>query len=173
MRSIDVESDSYLDTRFVVAAAVNGSHHSIAAHQEWLRLVSTRRSVYFSSFLRVEVTQALFRMGANPARLPADVRARYILDRWEHDFLIRHRWMVQGIEAFETLLATFAEVYELPVTTEIWQHSVPIMAHYRLWSIDAVHVATAQMIGIRNFITCDLGFGRVDGLHVILVRDQS
>lgn len=173
MRTTTTNADSYLDSSFVAAAMVTGSHHSVEAHQEWQRLVQSRHAVYFSSILRVEVTQAIFRMGANPTRLPADNRTQNGLDRWDRDFMIRHRWMVQGIDAFETIRATFAEVYELRVTPDIWRHSVPIMAHDRLRSIDAVHVATAQFAGVRDFITCDEGFQRVDGLNVTLVRDNS
>lgn len=166
-------TDAYLDTSFVIAATISGTHHASAAREFQMHLANWNTRNYFSGILRIEVSQALLRIGSNPARLASAVRSRFILGRWDQDILTRHRWMAHGVNEFESMLLRLYQVYELPISLDIWQRSVSIMAHYRLHSIDAIHVATAQTIGVRNFVTCDADFRRVDGLNVILVRDQT
>lgn len=171
--SVDFQGDTYLDASFVVAAMIAGSHHAAASHEFAARLSESRSHVHFSTILPIEISQALFRMGANPIRLSPDVRSQFLLDRWEHDFLTRHRWMAYGIDKFNEFQRGFAHVYEYPLSLDTWRRSVSIMSHYQLRSIDAIHVATAQTIGVRDFVTCDAGFRRVDGLNVILIRDTQ
>jgi predicted nucleic acid-binding protein len=166
-----VPDDIYVDTNIVVAAIIAGSDNASSAQQFCTALADTRSRIYFSQIIRLEISQAILRLAASPARLPIEIRERYRLERWNVDFLVRHRWMVHGVREFERLCGEFFHVYEYPFDEEIWLRSVHIMSHYRLHSLDAIHVATAQHLGIRDFATSDADFRRVDNLHCHLIRD--
>lgn len=168
-----IPSDIYLDTNILVAAIVSGSDNSTSAREYCMHLVTTRSNVYYSKIVRLEVSQAILRLATSATRLPADIRDRHGLDRWDFDFLVRHRWMEYGIREFERIRSDFAHVYEYPFDDEIWRRSIHIMSHYRLRSLDAIHVATAQQLGIGDFATSDADFRRIDNLNVTLIRDPA
>ena len=166
-----IPSDIYLDTSTLVAAIVTGSDDSRSASQYCKRLVEAETNVYFSKIVRLEVSQAILRIATSAIRLPKETRDRHRLDRWDFDFLVRHQWMEHGIREFERIRSDFAHVYEYPFDDEIWRRSIYIMSHYRLRSLDAIHVATAQQLGTRYFATSDADFRRIDDLNVLLIRD--
>lgn len=166
-----VPDDVYVDTSVIVAAMVNGSHYSQESRRFCTRLALDGSRVYFSQISRIEVSQAVARMASNPGRLDPDVRSAYGLDRWDMDFMVRNRWMSTMTGSFDTIVDEFAASFEVPFDSDIWRRSIPVMAHYRMRSMDAIHVASARSLGVRALATNDDHFRRVDGLNVILVRD--
>ncbi len=80
--------------------------------------------------------------------------------------------MSAGMQKFDAFLNRFDEVAELPFHTRIWEESVEIMARDQLKSLDAAHIATARVYGLRHFATLDSDFSRVQDLRVWLIRDR-
>lgn len=163
--------DLYLDTSVVLAAIMPGSTNAEACAEFCSRLSAQRSRVAFSQSLTIELSQAIRKTATRKDRVEPVVRTRYELERWETDVLVRRRWMDRGIERFKTLLATFAEVVELPFDERIWLQSIDLMVEHFLQAHDAVHAATARTYGLRGFATTDADFVRVTGLDVILLRD--
>jgi predicted nucleic acid-binding protein len=165
--------DVYLDTSVVVAAIMAGSANSLACIAFCESIAIHGNPVAFSQTLRVELSQAIRKLATRRDRLRPDTRERFQLDRWETDVLVRRRWMSHGIERFRSLLATFAEVVELPFDSGIWERSIDLMVDHFLQSHDAVHAATATAYGLNSFATTDADFARVAQLDVILLRDEA
>jgi len=131
--------------------------------------------VFFSQIARYELAHLAWCL-ASPAdrrQLPTDIIQSYGLDYWESNMLVRQRWLNTVNQDFETLLSMFQEVYEIPIRERYWANALNIMSYYNLRSYDALHLATARDLRIRDFATCDRQFESVDNLDLILVRDQT
>jgi predicted nucleic acid-binding protein len=76
------------------------------------------------------------------------------------------------LRQFDAFFTQFAETWEVPYRQRSWTQSVGIMALRQLRSLDAIHVAIAQDIGVTDFATTDDHFRRIGGLRVWLLRDQ-
>ena len=160
----------YLDTSVIVGAIVTGAPHANACSVfcNWLAARDSR--VYFSQVLRLELSQALRHLATRHQQLPQSVQQQYQLDQWGTSAPVRERWLALGITQFQALLGRFTEVIELPFRLSTWSQSVDIMAREGLQSLDAVHVATAQEHGLRDFATVDADFQRIPRLRVRLIR---
>lgn len=167
-----VPADIYLDTSVVVAAIVPGVPDSAASGQFCARLGSQRSNVYFSHLVRIEFAQALRNL-VTRRQLPAQIRHRFQLDLWETNVLIRQRWFTEGTRRFDAFLEQFGEWFEIDSQHRIWQRGLEIMAVHQLRAVDAIHVATAQEIGVLDFATADDHFRRVPDLRLWLLRDPT
>lgn len=167
-------STVYVDTGFVAAAMMQGVLHHHAAREFCKSLVDSSSHVAFSNLLRVEFLQALVAIGNDPSQLPGRVRRRYKLHRWGNADAIRLRWLENGMSLLDELFDQFAQASEVAIEPAIVDRAVLSMALHKLRSYDAIHVATAEALGIRDIATCDSDFLRVDGengLRIHLIRD--
>ncbi len=164
-------SDIYLDTSVIVAAIVAGSTNHTSSADLCARLAADGGRVFFSTIVRLELSQAIRKLATKSERLDPEIRRQFRLERWETDFMVRQRWMRYGIQEFERLLSSFAEVIEIPFRRNIWRNSIDVMIDSFLQSHDAVQVATARNYGLRLFVTTDDHFARVGDLDVVLIRD--
>jgi predicted nucleic acid-binding protein len=80
---------------------------------------------------------------------------------------------VEGTRRFDAFLGQFGEWFEIDCEHRIWRRSLELMAVHQLRSIDAIHVATAQEVGVLDFATSDDHFRRVAGLNLWLMRDPA
>jgi predicted nucleic acid-binding protein len=76
-----------------------------------------------------------------------------------------------GFSQFDRLMGTFQDVTEVPLSLTACIQSRRIMDDYDLKSYDALHVATARALRLRNFATTDREFRVVTGLRLCLIRD--
>jgi predicted nucleic acid-binding protein len=77
-----------------------------------------------------------------------------------------------GLEQLESLLRQFGAALAIPLQRSTWTASLDVMAR-QLRSHDAVHVATARAVGVRDFVTVDDHPRRVPDLRVWLMRDAG
>ncbi len=161
----------YLDTGVVVAALFEGSLNAVAGAAFCDQLGTNRSTDYFSSILRVELSEVVRKLATIPGRVPEHVRRQYRLDDWERDRTVRREWLDAGVREFELLLGSFVEYYELPFRRSIWLRSVEIMADRQLRSHDAIHLATAYETRLRTFVTTDDEFLKIPDLDIRLIRD--
>jgi hypothetical protein len=68
------------------------------------RLAAEGRSIYFSTILRLEWSEAIRKLATKPGRTPPDVYQHYQLDQWERSLFVRRRWFEFGIRQFGLLL---------------------------------------------------------------------
>lgn len=172
----DLPSDVYLDSSLVVAAVVRGSDHSQASVDFCARLVDRGSRVYFSQVLRLELSEAIRKLAADPrraARLPPDLRREHQLDQWGTNLFVRQRWMDFGVPQFDALIDRFAEAFELPFRPKTWRSSFGVIVDHQLRSLDAIHVATVRKNRIRHLATTDRDFTRVTDLTVWLEQDPT
>ncbi len=171
MRDPSLPSDIYLDTSTVVAAIVQGSHHSVPSAAFCSQLINHGSRVYFSQLLRLELAEAIRKLATKTESLPADLRRDYQLDAWGTNFLVRQRWMDFGVQQLEALLDRFAETFELPIRPRTWRSSLSVMVDHQLRAYDAIHVATAREHHIRHIATADGHYRNVADLRVWLTQD--
>jgi predicted nucleic acid-binding protein len=163
----------YLDTSLVIAAMITGAPHCTASAAFCARLAQYNSSVYFSQVLRLELASGLRRLATTQTNLPAAVRQRYQLDDWGRDSQVRQRWLAFGMREFEVFLGQFEEVLEVPLSLGACQRSVAIMARDGLNAFDALHVATADELGLQAFAAADDDFKRCGHLRFQLIRDPA
>jgi predicted nucleic acid-binding protein len=101
----------------------------------------------------------------------AEMRREYRFGAWDRSVQVRERWMTEGVNRLETLLARFGGVVELSVSLSAWRSSIGLMAFHRLHSNDAIHAATAILAGVVDFATADDDFRRVPNFRLHLLRD--
>ena len=67
-------------------------------------------------------------------------------------------------DAYRDLLAGDALLHLVPVTRRIIERAAAIGAEFRLKLVDAIHVATAEMLGCTVFLTNDRGIRAPAGI---------
>ena len=67
---------------------------------------------------------------------------------------------------YRDLLAGDALLHLVPVTRRIIERAAAIGAEFRLKLVDAIHVATAEMLGCRTFLTNDRGIRAPAGIAI-------
>lgn len=67
-------------------------------------------------------------------------------------------------EAGDKFRALLGALERVPVTEEIANRAAELRLRYRLQSLDALHLATAQLSGCQAFVTSDSDFLRTTGL---------
>jgi len=166
-------TDIYLDTSLATAAVIQGTKSHNIASTFCAQCATSGTRVYFSQLLRIELLQAIRSVGTLYGSLPEEIRRERRLARWGRDIEIRRSWMQYGVDGFSTLIDQFAEVYELPLTDDIWVRSADLMVTCQIDSYDAVHAATALELGVYDLATIDAHFTRVAELTVHLLRDSE
>ncbi len=161
----------YIGTSVLVGAIISSAPHAAACGDFCDRLIAAESRVYFSQILRMELSQALRRLATTRTNLSPAVYERYGLANWGASAAVRRRWLELGVSQFRALLSHFALVVELPFREATWLQSVEVMAADGLQARDAVHVATARDLGLRDLATVDADFQRVRDLRVWLLRD--
>lgn len=164
----------YLDSSIFIGAAIPGSNHNASTQVFCQQLAAERSSVIFSVIMRYEYAHIAYELGSPASRrfLPQKTVMDYGLNNWNSDPGVRNRWMMTVEENLERLLSQFAYYAEAPIRAEAWPLSLDIMIQNDLRSYDALHVATARYFGIDDFASCDRHFAVIDGLNVMIVRDQ-
>jgi predicted nucleic acid-binding protein len=162
----------YLDTSAVVTALFPGLAHSTASATFCTSVAQGGGGVVFSQVLWLEFSQALVKLALG-TELPAAERRRHRFARWGRHVDVREQWYRFGLDELEAFLGRFAAVTEVEFRREIWLASLDVMARTQLRSHDAVHVATAREVGVRDFVTVDDHFRRVPDLRVWLMRDSG
>jgi predicted nucleic acid-binding protein len=146
-----------LDSSFVVESLV-GTQPRHAVCREFLqRLLDNGTTLYFNRLLEVELAETAFRL-ALEERFPN----RRIRDQMRRDGRARRRagrLMEQARSAWDDVLAAFA--YVCIELHEVARSAPGLMQVYGLTSYDAVHVATALRVGVRDLVTLDVGFANV------------
>lgn len=156
----------YLDTSIVLACILAGDPQSHLATAFCSDIAQHGAHVYFSHILWLEVANVFKKCATVPGKLAPDLHRSYGLDRWEHDFMVRQRWMAFCEQQLAAFVRQFDTAVELPFRRRTWERSVGIMAYYRLDSHDAIHVATAQEYGLVDFAALDGHFRRVEELEL-------
>lgn len=165
----------YVDSGILIGAVIAGSHHSAAASEFCERVAFNGSRIFFSQIARYELAHLAWCLASPQDRrqLPGDIVQQYSLEHWETNLLVRQRWFDAVNRKVDELLSQFQAVFEIPIRAHHWDRALNLMAYYNLRSYDALHVATAQMLDLRDFATCDRHFESVDDLVVILVRDTN
>jgi predicted nucleic acid-binding protein len=70
------------------------------------------------------------------------------------------------------LLGT-AGLHCLPVSLQVLELAADLRAQYGLKTPDAIHAATAQVLGCACFVTNDVGFRRVPALPVVVLSEVA
>lgn len=161
----------YLDTSFVIASLIAGLAHSEPCAAFCEQLADRRSVVYFSYLLRLEIAQALKNVATRPRQLPESLRLQFRLAQWATESAVRRRWMRFGFSQFDSLMATFQDVREIPLSLAACMQSRRIMSDYDLKSYDALHIATVRELRLRDFAATDREFRTVSGLKLWLIRD--
>lgn len=162
---------SYLDTSVLVAALVPVIPHHRACVNYCRSLVTAQARVFISSVIRIEFAQAWFLLPRMPY-VDDEMRHDHRLGAWDRNVAVRERWMEEGVDRFETVLAGFHQVVELPLDRGAWRASIGFIARHRLRSHDAIHAATALSIGRVDFASVAGDFRRVPSLRLRLLRDS-
>jgi predicted nucleic acid-binding protein len=160
----------FLDTSVLVTALESSIPNYQASATFCQQLVEQGSRVVISQVVRIEFAQAWFRLPANPYLKPETVR-QYRLGAWDRNATVREAWLTFGLASLDQLLSRFADLIEVPLNQPIIAAVVPLMARYRLRSLDAVHVATAISTGIVDVASVDEDFRRVPNIRLTLLRD--
>jgi predicted nucleic acid-binding protein len=163
-----VPTELVLDTSFVVEALMPAQKHHASAALFLSRLADNGSTVFFNRLLELELAEAAFqiglreRHGKNWKRARHDGRARRRADR------VLDRVLAVWASVLSELSWSCIEVHEVV-------DGVPaLMSRLGLASYDALHVATAQLVDVRDMVTLDAGFASVPAsvltLHVDATR---
>lgn len=164
-------SEIFLDTGVVIGALFPGTPDAQACSIFCEHLVAAGSRVYISQVMRLDLARVLRRLATKPDKLPIALRDAYAPNRWGENPLIRQRWLRHGVREFQQFLNQFTAVAEVPITLGIWRESIDVMASEGLDSSDALHLATARVIGIADFATTDRDVRSIASPRVHVIRD--
>jgi predicted nucleic acid-binding protein len=163
-------SDVYLDTDILVNLAYPELPHSAACFRACQSLSESGGIVYVSVLSHTEFVQA-FRILATRQHAAPQLIEEFNLRSWR-EREVRERWLGFWYAEFQSIVGSFPETVHLPLTQEIAQQAVALMAQYAFRSQDAIHLATALHYEIPLFWTCDDHFQQVSELAVEVSRDE-
>lgn len=95
-------------------------------------------------------------------QLDAETREQFAFDRWQEP-LVRQRYLQMAAGVLEAFLEQFPLV-EIPLGVEVRRLAAEHLAQYNLGTHDAVHLASAQHVGVLDLASLGRGFRRVNGL---------
>lgn len=154
----------YVDTDIIVNHLVETEPHHQRCQQFLTRLSEIgTTTIYLSSLSWLEFAHVVMRQDFR-SRLSEDLRARFQLHRWA-DASVRKTYLETLIERFEELLGQF-DLVEIAVGPEVRKEATRLVGEYNLDSHDAIHLASANRLGVFDLASLDAGFRRVEGLHL-------
>jgi predicted nucleic acid-binding protein len=156
-----------LDTSFIVDALLPKEELHRECREFLVRLAEGGTVVFFSRLLELELFETTYRL-ALKERFKRDWRQRRLDGRARRR---ASRLSQVTLDAWNDVLAALnhgiVEIDEIADT-------VPgLMARFGLSSYDAVHVATALFLGVRNMVTLDSGFSAVPPNELQLYVNRS
>lgn len=154
----------YLDTNVILDYLISTREHHERV-KGFLRKVvdSELTAIFLSSLSWVEFTHVV-RTRDFREKLSDDWLARFPLERWE-ELNVRQEYLRAMCDLLGGFLAPF-DAFEISITQQVRQSAVSCMTEYGLDSQDAVHVAAAGVAGVRDLMSFDKGFRRVEGLYL-------
>ncbi len=173
MTAIPIPSRLYLDTSVIVATISSGDPFNGQCTAYCTALARNNSTIYFSQLLRLEYAQFIRKVATDSQyAIPQNLFQQYQLRDFGKNLMVRHNWMNFMTGQFDTLLATFYSVRELPLRPLILRQSNSLMSFHSIESYDAAHVATALQEGIHDLATTDEKFAArvTSGLRVHLIR---
>jgi len=74
-------------------------------------------------------------------------------------------------QSFRALLLQSRELQMIPITTAVLERAAHLRAEFGVKTPDAIHAASALLLGCGQFVTHDSGFRRVAGLPVTMITE--
>jgi len=154
----------YVDTNVYLAHVVTAhpQHERASALFEHLARPSLTTlylsSVLWTGFARAVGHPQIVRL------LPASTKQQFGLHRWGV-FRVQRDYRRYMLARFEDLLGAFGW-REIPFTRPVRLQALEYLDRYYLDSNDAIHLASAAALGIRDFASFDKAFRPVDGLSL-------
>jgi len=154
----------YPDTDFLINCLVRSqSYHGACVTFLEHVIACGVTTIALSTFTRLEfahsVTQAKFRNLLEPAE-----QQRLDLAHWDRRS-VRENYLREFLLAVDDLLGPL-DVNEIALVPSIQAQAINYMAQYNLQGQDALYLATALSVGIRDIASFDQIFRRIDGLHL-------
>ncbi|MCK5494466.1 MAG: PIN domain-containing protein [Candidatus Omnitrophica bacterium] len=146
----------YCDTNiFVNALIINNRYHTPCV-QFIQRLASEQVLLVFSTLLIAELRCAI---------LSQYVRDKYGKDARIMSVLKKHPQIIKAAapsirkaeKDFEGILQRFTHWSYIPVDEQVVSHSKELMFKYQLASYDAIHIATMEIMDIKDIVVIDGG----------------
>lgn len=120
-------------------------------------------TIFVSSISWMEFAHVVTRQRFRDA-LPTETQRTFQLGRWQAQ-PVRERYLQHHSRALEVLFSHF-ELEEVAVTPEVRAGAMTYMAAYDLDGQDAIHLARARLVGVRDVASFDRKFRRVDWLYL-------
>lgn len=154
----------YLDTDFLINCLFTTEPHHGRCRAFMVRLFQHGlTTLYLSTLTWMEYAHVIakesFRKGLPPA-----FAQQFQLDQWDQP-LTRDAYMGAMLSALQKLLDKF-DWEEISLTADVRRRATQFMAEYKLDSHDAVHLASANYVGVFDLASLDRVFRRVDGLYL-------
>ena len=156
-----------LDTSFVVEALLPSQPHYLGCRSFLERLMLSHALVVFNRLLELELAEAAYKIAlkerfgkGGPMTMRGDGRALRRAARLAEE--IKESWS-------DTLSVLAWRRVELDDVVEL----VPELMSRGLASYDAVHAATATVVGVGHIVTLDTGFGRTRESDLVILVDHS
>ena len=123
-------ADVYVDTSVLTAALFFGARTHDPAREYLDSLRTSGGRVYFSQLVHAELLHAVRELATVPGNLRGTTRRSYRLARWGWEQTVRDNWFRFAMSEFDVLLAGFSEVFEIPISRDIWRRAATLMAKH-------------------------------------------
>jgi len=154
----------YLDTDIMVAAVVRTHHHHVRATALFSLLIRYGlTTIYFCPITWMEFAHVFSKEGFR-SELPAEFSRLNPVAGWA-DPAVRDAYFRFVMATFNAVLSPF-DRDQVILTDDIQGRAIQHMATYNLGAQDAVHLACADAVGVRDFASFDRRFRRVEGLYL-------
>lgn len=151
-----------LDCDFVVSVLHEGEEFHDECYEFALRLYEEDVPIVYSNLLRMEFWQG-WRSAANKRGLPSELLAKPML--LSDPIAERERLFALGDSYLQDFLRSFRR-FEVRISTRLLDRALRLMARYNLDSQDACVAACAFHSDVRDVVSLDKHFHRVDGIDL-------